>query len=130
MNSLFLEGQAVRLPAWMNGLLTAVTNVLNPILIIACLSGINYAIRICITFAKADDKNAREEAKQKLITFITGIVAAIALIALFYWLTYMIRQGKIYFSWLEQKATDSTSKSAILSYANNVVNIVKANIGL
>ena len=126
MNSLFLAGDVVKLPAWMNGLLNAVTKVLNPILIIACLAGIIYAIWVGITFVKADDQSARKEAKQKLITVITGIVATVALIALFYWLTYMIKNGKIYFSWLEDKANSQTA----VSLANNVVNIVRANIGL
>ncbi len=126
MNSLFLAGEAVKLPAWMNGLLNAVTNVLNPILIVACLAGIIYAIWVGITFAKADDQSARKEAKSKLITVITGIVAAVALIALFYWLTYMIKNGKIYFSWLEKSANDQT----VIGVANHVVNIVKANIML
>ncbi len=93
-------------PDWVKTLTKAVKNVLNPILIVACLVGIIYAIWVGITFARAEDSNARKEAKQKLITVIVGIVAAIALIILFYWLIWMIDNNKIKFwddSWGENK---------------------------
>lgn len=90
-------------PDWVGTLITAVNNILNPVLIVACLVGIIYAIWVGITFAKADSSDQRKEAKQKLITVIIGIVAAIALIILFYWLMYMIQHGKITFGWTENK---------------------------
>ena len=92
-----VSGNAVNLPAWVNTLVNAVQYVLNPILIVACLVGIVYAIWVGITFAKADSSDQRKEAKQKLITVIVGVVAALALIVLFYWLMWMIKNGKLSF---------------------------------
>ena len=89
----------VELPGWVDNLINAVNYVLNPILIVASLVGIIYAIWVGITFAKADNSDQRKEAKQKLITVIIGIVAAVALIILFYWLVYMIKHGKFSFGW-------------------------------
>ncbi len=77
-------------PSWLNTLTNVATKILNPILIIACLVGVIYAIWIGVTFAKADSADQRKEAKNKLITVIVGIVAAGALIALFYWLKYLL----------------------------------------
>lgn len=85
-------------PVWVDTLTNAMSNVINPILILAATAGIIYAVVVGFKFVKADDKNAREEAKQKLITVIVGVVATIALIALFYWLAYAIRNGLINFS--------------------------------
>ncbi len=82
---------------WLGDLTSAVKNVLNPILIVACLVGIIYAIWVGVQFAKADSSDQRKEAKNKLITVIVGVVAAGALVALFYWLTWMINNDKIHF---------------------------------
>ncbi len=90
-------------PTWVTTLKNATTKVLNPILIIACLAGIIYAIWVGITFAKAEDANSRKEAKTKLITVIVGIVASIALIVLFYWFAWMIEKGKIDFDFLNEQ---------------------------
>ena len=79
--------------AWIEPLTRGIKNVLNPILIVACLVGVIYAIWIGVTFAKADSSEQRKEAKQKLITVIVGIVAAVALIILFYWLVSMFQNG-------------------------------------
>ena len=73
---------------WLEELLQAVINVVNPILIIVAIAGIVYAIVVGIKFVKAEDKTQREEAKQKLIYVIIGIVVTFVLIALFYWLAY------------------------------------------
>lgn len=75
---------------WLNTLIQAVLNFVNPILIVASVAGIIYAIWVGIKFVKADEKNEREEAKQKLIMVIVGIVVVILLIALFYFLAYNI----------------------------------------
>ena len=85
-------------PGWVNTLTNAVSNVINPILILAATAGIIYAVVVGIRFVKADDKSARDEAKQKLIFVIIGIVVTLILIALFYWLAYAIRNGLINFS--------------------------------
>ena len=85
-------------PVWVNTLTNAMSNVINPILILAATAGIIYAVVVGFKFVKADDKNQREEAKQKLITVIVGVVATIVLIALFYWLAYAIRAEIINFS--------------------------------
>ena len=85
-------------PNWLNQLISGITSVINPILILAATAGIIYAVVVGIRFVKADDKSQRDEAKQKLITVIVGIVVTIVLIALFYWLKYALESGMINFS--------------------------------
>ena len=83
---------------WISTLTTAMKSVINPILILAATAGIIYAIVVGIKFVKADEKGQRDEAKQKLITVIIGIVVVFALIALFYWLAYAVETGILDFS--------------------------------
>lgn len=85
------------IPGWINTLTNAMYGVINPILILAATAGIIYAVVVGFKFVKADDKAARDEAKQKLITVIIGVVVTIVLIALFYWLAYALRSGLINF---------------------------------
>lgn len=80
---------------WLNFLLKAVIGFINPVLIVASVAGIFYAIVVGIKFMKADDKSAREEAKQKLISVIIGIVVTIVLIILFYFLAFNVGDGKL-----------------------------------
>ena len=75
---------------WLNSILDAVMKLVNPILIVVAVAGIIYAIWVGIKFVKADEKNEREEAKQKLIMVIVGVVVTVLLIALFYFLAYNI----------------------------------------
>lgn len=89
---------SANVPGWLQTILNTLTNFINPILIVVSVAGIIYAIVVGIRFAKADDKNEREEAKQKLIYVIVGIVVTIVLIALFYFLKYTIENGDINFS--------------------------------
>ncbi len=89
-----LMSMMLDVPSWVNTLYSAVNNILNPILIVACLVGIIYSIWVGITFAKADSSEERKEAKQKLITVIVGIVAAAVLIILFYWLVWALKNNK------------------------------------
>lgn len=81
--------------SWLNQLIDAVLKIINPILIVIAVAGILYAIVVGVKFVKADNKEEREEAKQKLITVIIGIVVTFILIALFYWLAYAINSGLI-----------------------------------
>ena len=69
---------------WSDKIVSAVDKLLVPILIIACSVGAIWAIVIGIKMMKADDKNAREEAKAKLINIAISIVAIAVLIGLFY----------------------------------------------
>ena len=71
---------------WVSTLTGAVKNVLVPILTLVAFAGIIYAIVVGVRFAQADDKSQRDEAKQKLITVIVGIVVTAVLIALFFFL--------------------------------------------
>lgn len=73
---------------WLETVLNAIINIVNPILILVAVAGIVYAIVVGVKFAKADEKNERDEAKQKLIYVIVGIVVTGLLIALFYYLAY------------------------------------------
>ena len=80
---------------WLNTLVTTVISLINPILIVVAVAGIVYSIVVGIRFVKADTKDEREEAKQKLITVIIGIVVTCVLIALFYFLAFNIGIGKL-----------------------------------
>jgi len=122
MYSMLLEA-----PGWVRTLSVAVKNVLNPILIVACLVGIIYAIWVGITFAKAEDSNARKEAKQKLITVIVGVVAAIALIVLFYWLIWMLENNKIKFwddSWGTKGEQGLISPNAVVQQVKCIATLL------
>lgn len=96
LSTLLAETQT--LPTWMNTLKNAMTNVINPILILVATAGVIYAIVVGVKFVKADEKNERDEAKAKLISVIVGIVVTGLLIALFYWLSYAIENGQITFN--------------------------------
>lgn len=84
-----------KLPGWMTTLINAMKKVVNPILIIAAVAGVIYAIWVGIKFIKADSKDEREEAKQKLIYVIIGIVVTLVLIVAFYWLAHALQKGDI-----------------------------------
>lgn len=81
--------------SWLDVLINAVYNIINPILIVVAVAGILYAIVVGVKFVKADTKEEREEAKQKLISVIIGIVVTFVLIALFYWLAWAFSNGTI-----------------------------------
>ena len=80
---------------WLNTLINAVYNFINPVLIVVAVAGILYAIVVGVKFVKAEDKTQRDEAKQKLITVIIGIVVTFVLVALFYWLAWAFSSGTI-----------------------------------
>ena len=82
-------------PGWVDALVHAVSNIINPILILVATAGIIYAIVVGVKFARAEDKGARDEAKQKLITVIIGIVVTAVLILLFIWLRNALEDGTI-----------------------------------
>ncbi|MBR6778741.1 MAG: hypothetical protein IKM43_01120 [Clostridia bacterium] len=95
-------------PGWVNTLTSAIANILNPVLILVAVAGVFYAIYVGFKFAKAEDKSARDEAKQKLISVIVGIVVTGLLIALFYWLKWMLENGKINFdNWYDKNSVVS-----------------------
>ena len=85
----------VKIPGWLDTLLDAVKRVIGPVLIVLATAGILYAVVVGVKFVKADSKDEREEAKQKLITVIIGIVVTLVLIVAFYWLAYAIQTGLI-----------------------------------
>ena len=69
---------------WVKTITNNISKILGPILIIACSVGTIYAVVIGIKMIKADNKEARQENKQRLINIAITIVAVIALIAIFY----------------------------------------------
>lgn len=95
MNMILGERIYNSVPGWVNTLINAVYKVIGPILLVVATAGIIYAIVVGVKFVRAEDKNEREEAKQKLIYVIVGIVVTAVLIALFYFLAYAIREGLI-----------------------------------
>lgn len=84
-----------RIPPWLDTIISAVNKVIGPILIVVATAGVLYAIVVGVKFVKADSKDEREEAKQKLISVIVGIVVTLVLIVAFYWLAWAIRKGHI-----------------------------------
>ena len=69
---------------WAIKIFDALEKFLVPILIILCGVGLIYAVVIGVKMIKADNKEAREENKQRLINIAITIVAVLALIAIFY----------------------------------------------
>ena len=69
---------------WQDKVITAVDNILVPILVIACSVGMVWAIVVGIKMMKADDKSKRDEAKATLINIAISVVAIAVLIGLFY----------------------------------------------
>ena len=94
--NMFLSGIKQTGVQWLDKLFAAVIQVINPILILVAVAGIIYAIVVGVKFVKADSKDEREEAKQKLIYVIIGIVVTFALIALFYFLALNIGEGGLF----------------------------------
>ncbi len=92
MNTIMAAGTGI---GWLDTLINAVIGLINPILIVCCVAGIIYAIVVGIKFVRADEKGERDEAKQKLIYVIIGIVVTLLLIAVFFWLAHAIRTGII-----------------------------------
>lgn len=79
---------------WVDTLVNAVFQIIMPVLVILAVAGIFYAIWVGVKFVKAEDKSARDEAKQKLIYVIVGIVVTIALIILFIFLANNVGPNK------------------------------------
>ena len=88
---------------WLDTLVSTVISLINPILIVVAVAGIVYSIVVGVRFVKADSKDEREEAKQKLIYTIVGIVVALILIVAFYWLAYAIEKGQITLNFWKNK---------------------------
>ena len=86
--NMFLASEAGTGYVWLDTLVGAMYNFINPVLIVVAVAGILYAIVVGVKFVKAEDKSQRDEAKAKLISVIIGIVVTIVLVALFYWLAY------------------------------------------
>ena len=98
--SLFLAANT----QWVTTLTNAIYAVVGPVLTLAAVAGIIYAIVVGVKFVKADDKSARDEAKQKLISVIVGIVVTLLLIAFFFWLASQMGDAD---SWLRTLISDS-----------------------
>ena len=102
--AMLLAGEATTtsLPGWLDTLITAMQRVINPILILCAVAGTIYAIVVGVKFVKADSKDEREEAKQKLISVIIGIVVTLVLICAFYWLAYALKNNIIRLNFWQQ----------------------------
>ena len=63
----------------------SIVNTIMPIAIaILLIFGIAYGIILGIKFAKAEDTDARDKAKQQLINMIIGVVVALVITAIIY----------------------------------------------
>lgn len=98
---MFLQLMDSAISTWTTRIANAIDDLLVPILIIACSVGAIWAIVIGIKMMKAEDKNAREENKAKLINIAISIVAIIVLIGLFYALR----------AWLNTEGNDDALKN-------------------
>ena len=94
--NLLLESTSYK---WANTIATGIEKLLIPLMIVACSVGLIYALVIGIKMMKAEDKNAREENKSRLINIAISIVAIAVLMGLFYalksWLTSLGEDGKV-----------------------------------
>ena len=97
--STLLDAAADSNTSWIDDLTNALKSIITPILVLLAAAGVIYAIVVGIKFVKADDKSAREEAKQKLITVLIGIGVTLVLIALFLWLSNELRDGGALEGW-------------------------------
>lgn len=83
---------------WADAIATGIEKLLIPLMIVACSVGLIYALVIGIKMMKAEDKNAREENKSRLINIAISIVAIAVLMGLFYalksWLQTLAEQNK------------------------------------
>ncbi|MBR1988047.1 MAG: hypothetical protein IKA36_03300 [Clostridia bacterium] len=86
---------------WVDELTGALRKLITPILALLAAAGVIYAIVVGIRFVKADDKSARDEAKQKLITVIIGIGVTLVLIALFLWLSSALTKDGALSGWYQ-----------------------------
>jgi len=93
--NMFLAGNASTNFPWLDTLIQSVYKFINPVLIVCAVAGILYAIVVGVKFVKADDKSQRDEAKQKLITVIIGVVVTFVLVGVFYYLAYAFSNGII-----------------------------------
>jgi len=111
---------------WQQKIVNAVDTILVPILIIGCSVGMIWAIVVGIKMMKADDKNAREENKAKLINIAISIVAVAVLIGLFYaiksWLSDSNITGSDFDIFNETK--DETTKTLIGGQLKNTLSLV------
>lgn len=96
---------------WQSVIVTAIQNVLGPLLIVACSAGMVYAIVIGIKMIRAEDKAAREENKARLINIAIAIVAVLVMIGIFYALA----------SWLDGKTVDDVTGGITTSSISNTV---------
>ena len=86
---------------WVSDLTAALKKVITPILVLLAAAGVMYAVVVGIRFVKADDKSARDEAKQKLITVLIGIGVTLVLISLFLWLSNELNETGALKGWYE-----------------------------
>ena len=109
------------LGTWQTKITDAVDKLLVPILIIGCSVGAIWAVVIGIKMMKADDKNAREENKQKLINIAISIVAIVVLIGLFYALRNWLGDSKNETELKDSIFGDSGEKKPVEGEGGNLV---------
>jgi len=96
---------------WVSNITNAIENLLGPILIVLCSVGTVWAVVVGVKMIKADNKEAREENKQRLINIAITIVAVIILIALFYALkSWISKDGKNLDDGVFEGIVDETGK--------------------
>ncbi len=68
--------------AWVGDIVDAINVILYPLLILLATAGVIYAIILGVKLARAESADEQQEAKKRLVNFIIGLVAVIALILL------------------------------------------------
>ena len=81
-----LAGFSENLPEefkWVENIVSTITTVLWPLLIVVSAAGLIYSVIIGVNMAKADSTEKREEAKKRLFNLLIGMGVTIALILFF-----------------------------------------------
>ena len=68
--------------AWVGEIVDAINTILYPLLILLATAGVIYAIILGVKLERAESADQQQEAKKRLVNFIIGLVAVIALILL------------------------------------------------
>lgn len=85
MRGLLLDGSSVDVVDTAYKQFIGIFNTIMPILIAVVLAfGLIYSIVLGVQFAKAEDTDQRDKAKQRLINVIIGVVVAAVLMAVIY----------------------------------------------
>ena len=97
-----------------NTITTIFWYVLGAVLTVIVFLGVFYGIKLGIRFAKAEDSEARDKAKQQLINLIIGIAVAAVIVAVMMVLNGMDLIAKLFGHGAEEAAVEPAEETAAL----------------